>query len=471
MSLGGIHSAFEGVVFVKIISSGGIPMNSSDYSFEIPFGCRIIAANFDGGNLSSDAGLLLLREVDKRLGLTNRLAGCIRDGRDQRKVRLSCWEMLSQRVFGIAAGYEDCNDHDCLKSDPLLKLVTGRSPVSGDDLASQPTLSRLENSVSATELMRMEEVLLDIFIAGHKDKKVERLIVDADATDDPAYGQQEFEFFHGFYDCHCFLPLLVYVSADDGEQELVASVLRPGNVHSAHRLVSVIRRIVERLKVSLPDAKIVFRGDAGMGSPAVYDYCEDAGIDYAISLAKNSRLLDLGEDVLRDARAIYEETAEKVRIFGEFSYAAERWRCERRVVMKAEVVSKGENPRFVVTNIVDMSDADLYEFYCDRGDVENRIKELKDDLLSGRTSCHSFLANQFRFILHSAAFVLLQALRKLLFGTEFADAQVSTLRTRLLKVAARVRETTRRIWLMMPTSYPLKELWMCALSRLGLARV
>lgn len=442
-------------------------MKSSDLSLEIPFGSKTITANFDGGNLSSDAGLLLLGQVDKKLGLTKRLAGCIRDGRDQSKVHLSVMEMLRQRVFGIAADYEDCNDHDCLRSDPMLKLAAGRAPVSGDDLASQPTLSRLENSVSATELMRMEEVLLDIFISGHRDKPIRRLVIDADATDDPAHGQQEFEFFHGYYDCHCFLPLLVYVTADDGEQELVASVLRAGNVHAGHRLVSVLRRIVDRLKGAFPEAEIIFRGDAGMGAPAVYDLCEDAGIGYAISLAKNSRLLDFGEDILRDARAVYEETAEKVRSFGEFSYAADTWRAERRVVVKAEVVNKGENPRFVVTNIADMSAADLYEFYCDRGDVENRIKELKDDLLSGRTSCHRFLANQFRLILHSAAFVLLQALRKLLAGTEFADAQVSTLRTRLLKVGARVRETTRRIWLMMPTSYPLKELWMRIASRLA----
>lgn len=266
------------------------------------------------------------------------------------------------------------------------------------------------------------------------------------------------------------LSLLVYVTADGGEQELVASVLRPGNVHAGHRLVSVVKRVVGRLSQAFPEAEIVFRGDAGMGAPAVYDYCEDAGIGYVISLAKNSRLIELGQEHMRDVRAIYEETGEKVRHFGEFCYAADSWRGERRVVMKAEVVDKGENPRFVVTNIEQLSAVDLYEFYCDRGDVENRIKELKDDLLSGRTSCHAFLANQFRLILHSAAFVLLQALRKLLAGTEFADAQVSTLRTRLLKVGVRIRETTRRIWLMMPTGYPLKEIWMCIASRLSLAR-
>jgi hypothetical protein len=285
-------------------------------------------------------------------------------------------------------------------------------------------------------------------------------VIDADATDDPAHGQQQLEFFHGFYDCHCFLPLLVYVTADNGEQELVAAVLRPGNVHAGCKLVSVLSRIVERLAGAFPKANVVLRGDAGMALPEVYDFCEDAGIEYAISLSKNSRLLELGEQHLRDARAIYEETGEKVRHFGEFEYAAESWRTNRRVVMKAEVVDKGENPRFVVTNIDDMSEQETYEFYCGRGDVENRIKELKDDLASGRTSCHAFLANQFRLILHAAAFVLLQGLRKLLAGTEFANAQASTLRLRLLKIGVRVRQTTRRIWLMMPTSYPLKEVWL-----------
>lgn len=445
-------------------------MSSSKPCFEIPLGRKTIGASFDGGSLSSDAGLLLLREVDKKLGLTNRLAECIRDGRVRSKVKVTVAEMLCQRIMAIAAGYEDCNDHDTLKSDPMLKLASGRAPITGGDLASQPTLSRFENSISSTQLWRMEEVLLELFMSGHRGSKVRRLIIDADATDDPAHGQQQFEFFHGFYDCHCFLPLLVYVTADDGEQELVASVLRAGNVHAGHRLVSVLKRIVPRLATQFPDAQIVFRGDAGMALPAVYDFCEDAGVDYVVSLAKNSRLLELGEGILRDARAIYEETGEKVRHFGEFLYAAQSWPRERRVVMKAEIVDKGENPRFVATNISDLAAADLYDFYIDRGDVENRIKELKDDLLSGRTSCHLFLANQFRLILHSAAFVLMQALRKLLSGTEFADAQVSTLRTRLLKVGARVRETTRRIWLMMPTSYPLKELWMCVASRLGLAR-
>jgi hypothetical protein len=214
----------------------------------------------------------------------------------------------------------------------------------------------------------------------------------------------------------------------------------------------------------------VFRGDAGMALPAVYDYLEDEGVGYLISLGKNPRLLELAGPHLRDARAAYEETGEKVRQFGELYYAAETWRMERRVIVKAEVLTQGENPRFVLTNIQGVEPADLYEEYVDRGDVENRIKELKDDLLSGRTSCHSFIANQFRLILHAAAYVLMQGLRQLLAGTEMAAAQAGTLRVKLLKVGARVRETTRRIWVAMPTSYPNKRLWEIILTRITPAR-
>jgi hypothetical protein len=408
--------------------------------------------------------------VDDKLGFTGRLSGCVKDKRDSRKVKQKTHDMFRQRIFGIALGYEDCNDSDTLRSDPMLKLSVDRAPISGEDLASQPTLSRLENSVTARELVLMEEELLFLFIERHKESPPRRIVLDADATDDPTHGQQEFEFFHGYYDCHCYLPLLVYASADDGEQELVGAVLRAGNVHAGHKVVSVAKRVVSRLRAAFPEAEIIFRGDAGMALPEVYDWCEDAGISYVISLPKNCRLLEMAEEYLRCAEAAYEETGEKVRRFGEFYYAAESWRHERRVVVKAEVVNKGENPRFVVTNIGSGDAEDIYEFYIGRGDVENRIKELKGDLLSGRTSCHRFLANQFRLLLHAAAFVLIQAMRRLLSGTELAKAQVSTIRTRLLKVGARIKETTRSIWVKLPTSYPYQRIWEIILTRLSLAR-
>jgi hypothetical protein len=433
--------------------------------FEIPLGKRTLTANFDGGSISSDAGLVLLGQADKAIGLTTRLAGRVNDERDQSKVKQSVQDMLIQRIFGIACGYEDCNDHDALRSDPMLKVSAEREPVSGEDLASQPTLSRLENSVGARELWRMEETLLDLFIMRHREEPPVRIVIDADATDDPAHGQQEFEFFHGFYGCHCYLPLLVYVSADNGEQELAAAVLRPGNVHASHRLVSVLKRLVPRLAVAFPEAELVFRGDAGMALPAVYDYLEEEGLFYLISLPKNDVLLSLAKPFIGEARLAYEETGEKVRQFGEFLYRAKTWEHDRRVIVKAEVLPKGENPRFVLTNI-DGDPEYLYEEYTDRGDVENRIKELKDDLFSGRTSCHSFLANQFRLILHASAFLLLAAIRRMLSGTEMAKAQAGTIRAKLLKVGARVHETTRRIWVKMPDSYPYKNLWAVVFWRL-----
>ena len=438
---------------------------NSQLQFDIPFHGKRITANFDGGSMSSDAGLILLGQVDKSLGLTKHLAECVKDERDQRKVRQSVRDMLIQRIFGIACGYEDCNDHDTLRSDPMLKVSAEREPLTGEDLASQPTLSRLENAVRPRELYRMQEVMLGLFISRHLKEAPLRIVIDADATDDPAHGQQEFEFFHGFYGCHCYLPLLVYLTADDGEQELVAAVLRPGNVHAGHRLVSVLKRLVPRLKRAFPGTELVFRGDGGMALPAVYDYLEDEGLFYLISLPKNDVLLRVGEEFLLDARAIHEETGEKVRRFGDFYYSAKTWRQERKVIVKAEILSLGENPRFVLTNM-EGDPEELYEEYVQRGDVENRIKELKDDLLSGRTSCHSFLANQFRLLLHACAFVLFTAIRRMLSGTEMARAQAGTIRTKLLKVGARVRETTRRIWVEMPTSYPYKELWEVVLSRL-----
>ncbi len=446
-------------------------MSSSSFEHRIPFGRKEIVADFSGGCLSSDGGLLLLKGADEKIGLTDRLAGCIKDSRDATRVNQKVRDMLLQRIFGIACGYEDCNDFDTLRTDPMFKLAAGRDPDSGIDLASQPTLTRLENGVTRRELFLMEETLVSLFIERHRDSPPARIVLDPDATDDPTHGQQELEFFHGYYDCHCYLPLLVYATADGGEQELVAAVLRPGNVHASHKVLAVIRRVIAKIREAFPDVEIVLRGDAGMALPQVYDWCEDAGIPYVLSLGRNSRLLSLAEDYIADAEAAYEETGEKVRDFGEFSYAAETWRSERRVVVKAEVMAGGENPRFVVTNITGLDAEAVYEFYIDRGDVENRIKEIKDDLLSGRTSCHRFLANQFRLILHAAAFVLIQAIRRLLSGTELAAAQAGTIRTKLLKVGARVKETTRKIWVKLPTSYPYQRTWEVILTRLSQARI
>jgi hypothetical protein len=433
-----------------------------DYAAQVSFpalGRRDVVVDFNGGALSSDGGLILLRRVEHMQGVVSGMAACVTDRRQASKVKQSVLDMMLQRVLGIAQGYEDCNDFDELRSDPLFKLAAGRAPVSGRDLASQPTLSRLENSVRRREVRRMEDVLVDTFIANRRNAPPAMIVLDADATDDPAHGQQELEFYHGYYRCHCFLPLLVFASADEGEQELVAAVLRPGNRHAGHRVVSIIKRVAQRLAAAFPSSRIVLRGDAALAVPPVYNYCEEAGLDYVISLPKNSRLLDLAEPNKQEAQELYATTQEKVRLFGEVQYAAGKWKRQRRVIVKAELTKKGYNPRFVVTSLQDLGPEQLYSFYTDRGDVENRIKELKCDLASGRTSCHGFVANQFRLLMHAAAFVLMQALRRLLASTAWANAQASTIRVRLLKVGALVTESVRRIWVRLPSSFPAQDAW------------
>jgi hypothetical protein len=440
-------------------------MSNSGNHLSFPsVGCKEVIARFDGGRVSSDGGLLLVKQVDASLGLTVGLSRCITDDRQQSKVRQSVQDMIRQRVYGIVAGYEDCNDFDTLCSDPLFKIAADRKPVSGEDLASQPTLSRLENSITASDLLKMAELLVRLFINRHRRAAPTQIILDLDATDDPAHGQQELEFYHGYYRTHCFLPLLVYGTADDGEQELLAAVLRPGNKHAGHGSVSILRRILPMLREAFPECRFLVRGDGGFALPAFYNWCEQAGVEYAISLPKNSRLRELSSDIEQEARALFEETQNKVRHFGQIEYAASTWPRPRRVVVKAEMTAKGYNPRFVVTNLPADDPAlespeSLYGFYTDRGDVENRIKELKLDVRSGRTSCHRFLANQFRLMLHAAAFILLQALRALLRDTEGETWQAGTIRTKLLKVGALVSESVRRIAIALPTSYPLQHLW------------
>jgi len=423
-----------------------------------PAGKPVVVSN-DGGALTSDAGALLLRGVDDRLGLTRRLAGCVVDRREPGKVRHEMVSLLRQRIYQIALGYEDCNDADSLRGDPALKLAVGRSPQDAD-LASQPTLSRLENAVGWRECRRINEALLACYLERHRSNPPWRIVLDVDATDDETHGQQQLSFFHGYYDHHCYLPLLVFAQAEGkGEQELIAAMLRPGNVHAGFRAMAVLPRVVARLRDAFPGCLIELRADSALALPEVYEGCEKLAIPYTISLPKNQRLKAFAEPFMNQARALYAECGEKVQVFGEFLYAADTWSQERRVVCKAEVMSKGENPRFVVTNRTTPKPKAVYRFYCQRGDPENRIKELKADLKADRLSCHGFWANQFRLLLHAAAYVLMQGMRKLLAGTELARAQVHTLRLHLLKVGARVKESVRRVLVQLPSAYPWFELW------------
>lgn len=431
-------------------------------------GRREVVGRFDGGLVSSDGGLLLLREVDQRYGVTAAIGGCLRDRRQPGKVRQSMHDLVRQRVYQIACGYEDCNDAATLAGDPLLKAAVDRAPESDPDLASQPTLSRFENGVSPSDLYRAAQVLVDLFIA-QTAPSPKRIVLDIDATDDPTHGRQQLSFFHGYYDTYCYLPLLCFASADGGPQQLLAAVLRPGNVHAGAKTVVILKRIVARLRAAWPGTQIVLRGDSGLALPEIYDWCEAHGVDYLIGLARNPRLQEMAEPFLAQARDEHRETQLKVRRLHEVRYAADSWPHERRVITKAEVTAQGDNPRFVVTSLQDATPEDLYQLYAERADVENRIKELKNDLAADRTSCHRFVANQCRLLLHALAFVLLTLLRGLLAGTELATAQATTLRTRLLKVGVRVRQTTRKLWLHLATAYPWQHLWRLILDRLRAA--
>jgi hypothetical protein len=426
-----------------------------------------LTGGFDGGDISSDGGLMLVAAADERLGLTRQLADCVTDPREPAKVKHQLSELFAQRVYQIAAGYEDCNDADDLRHDPVLKTAVGRLPQTGRDLASQPTLSRFENAVTRRELWHMAQVLVEQFVARHADRRPKYVVLDFDATDDATHGQQQFAEFHGFYETHCYLPLLVTAQVDDGPQELLVALLRRGRSHASRSALAVLRRLVERLRQQWPGLPILVRGDSGFAIPARYDWCEaqDAPVWYLIGLAQNARLRALAKPHLQAARAEYARTGEKVRRLHAARYAAQPWPHRRRVLIKAEVAAKGDNPRFVVTNLRGRA-AGLYDLYAARGAMENRIKELKCDLQMDRTSCHRFAANQFRVLLHAAAYLLHCALRAALADTELSTAQVGTLQRRLLKLGVRVKETARRVWLQFASSCPLQNLWPVVLARL-----
>jgi hypothetical protein len=302
--------------------------------------------------------------------------------------------------------------------------------------------------------------LLDAYIARHGAAPPGRIVIDADATDDETHGHQQLSFFHGYYDHHCYLPLLVFAQTEGtGEQELIGAMLRPGNKHAGHRAMMFLERVIDRLRAAFPDCELQLRADSGLALPEVYDGCDELVLPYMISLPKNQRLVRMVQAWMAEARAMHAKTAEKVQLFAEFTYAADSWDRERRVIAKAEVTSQGDNPRFVVTSLAGGEPKDIYRCYCQRGDPENRIKELKGDLKADRLSCHRFWANQFRLLLHAAAYVLMQHMRSMLQDSELARAQVGTLRLRLLKVGARITESVRRVLVQLPSAYGWADLW------------
>jgi hypothetical protein len=418
---------------------------------------REVEARFDGGDVTSDAGVLLLRQADKRLGLTASLSGAVSDRRQQSKVRHGMEQMVQERVYAIACGYEDANDLDRLREDAALKTACGFRPTRRGVLAAQPTISRMENAVSKKDLLRMAIALAEAVVR-QLPRKTRCVVLDIDATDDPCHGQQQFEIFNAYYDEHCYLPLHLYVTGSDGRQRLLGALLRPGNASYRTGLFGMLRLAIRILRARFPGVRITLRADAGFGYGDVLAFCERHGLLYAIGISVNKRLTTLSTPIQMDCAIKHGWEGDGCREYGEFEYKAKSWSHARRVVVKVEVTQGKLNPRFVVTNL-QRTPARLYAFYCERGDRENRIKELKLDMFSGRTSCHRFLANQMRLVLHSAAYALMQALQAAAAGTPWGNAQAATLRSRLLKVGGRVIETCRRIWFHLPSSFPYREAW------------
>jgi hypothetical protein len=432
--------------------------------FDRPLVCR-----FDLPNASSDGGAVLLKAADSQVGLIEELARAIQDNRVPGKVDHGIQGLLSQRIFGIACGYADANDAARLAHDPVHKMLVDRDPIDGDPLASQPTLSRLENAVGTRDLYRMGETILGIVIDRHRQKlgkRCRKVIVDLDSTDDPTHGAQQLSFFRSHYDTWCYLPLLGFLSFDnEPEQYLFTALLRPGNASDKWGVLGILRRIIPQLRQAFPNARILVRLDGGFGSPEILAFLDDEPrVDYAVGFAKNSVLLRLSRKLMRKARGISRRNGRTEHLYGECIYAARRWRRERRVIIKAELVrhpgrKPKDNPRFVVTNLRQTPRWVYEKIYCARGDVENRIKELKDGLEIDRTSCSRFLANQFRVLLTAAAYVLLQELRFHAARTPCARAQVWILRERLLKLGAQIVCSVRRILLRLPDSYPFADAW------------
>jgi hypothetical protein len=425
------------------------------YTFDTEAGLRLEAA-FDGGRLTSDGGLPWLAEAEAQLGVCAALAACVRDWR-RGAARHSLETLVRQRVFQIACGYEDQNDADTLRGDPLLKLACGRLPDSGADLASQPTLSRLENAVGRRAVEAMAEALVALYIRERgRAGAPARVLLDLDGTDDPAHGEQEGVAYHGYYRQHMYHPLLVF----DGETgQPVAAVLRPGNAHASRFVVLVLRRLVRRLRAAWPGVAVEVRADSGFATPRLYAWCEGEGVAYTIGLIPNPALERLAAPLLALARARSEaEGGAKVRLAGEAAYRAGTWDRPRRVVFKAEALAKGPNTRFVVTSEGGPPLA-VYDHYVDRGGAENYVKDLKNALVADRLSDCRFWPNAFRLILHTAAYWLLATLRRRLAGSEAAAYQLDTLRLRLIKVAGRVRELGHRVRLHLASSHPGEPLW------------
>lgn len=428
-------------------------------TFEFPrVNRRVVEASFDGGDITSDGGVVLLRQADRLLGLSEAITRALKDPRRQASCDHDLKSLLRQRLYAIALGYEDLNDHDALRQDVALQTAVERD----QSLASAPTLCRFDNRVDRETAWRLHEVLVEQFIDSFK-RPPKKLILDFDATDDAVHGEQEGRFFHGFYRHYCFLPLYVFC----GDQLLV-SYLRPSNIDGAKHSWAILSLLVKRLRQAWPKVKIVFRGDSGFCRWKMLAWCDRHGIGYIVGLAKNKRLNVLTALLQGEAAACFASTGQKIRWFTDIHYGARSWDRARRVIAKIEYSQHGVNPRYVVTNLE--ADAKyLYDkLYCARGDMENRIKESQLDMFGDRTSCQRWWGNQFRLLLSSLAYTLIEAIRRIaLKGTELARAYVGTIRLKLFKIGAVILKNTRRIRFLLASGCPYQELYFLVAHRLA----
>lgn len=418
---------------------------------------RKVQANFNGGNITSDGGVMLLKQTDKLINMTPRIAAMIDDPRCKGKVDHPIVDMLRQRVYGLAMGYEDVNDHTHLRKDIAIQTAVG----SDKDLASSSTLNRFENSVDEKLCKKMNSMFVEFFIESFE-RPPEKVILDFDPTDCPVYGNQAGKFFHGYYKHYCFLPLYVFSG-----KHLLAACLKPADTDPSKGALDLLKSISERIREEWPDVKIIFRADSGFCRHHLMDFCDEHDIGYIIGIGKNPRLRKKSKSLLKMAKYRFEALNEKLRLFGEFQYGAESWKYERRIIAKLECSDEGISSRFLVTNITGNCQ-DLYEnLYCARGEAENRIKAQQMDLFSDRTSCTKWFPNQFRILMSGLAYILMEAIRRLsLSKTELAFATCGSIRLKLLKIGAVVTRNTRRVRMLLSSSYPYQKLFRKVVCRL-----
>jgi hypothetical protein len=464
-----------------------MPTECTQRTFEFqPLGRRQVTARFDGGTITSDGGALLLREIEQQTGILRQFAACFTDHRDPEAIEHTAEALLAQRVYGLALGYEDLNDHEQLRHDPLLAVLVDNPDPTGEQrlrrrdrgkaLAGKSTLNRLElTPVGADEHSRYKKIVahhdriepffVDVFLQLHP-RPPARIVLDLDATDVPLHGHQAGRFFHGYYRHYCYLPLYIFCG-----EHLLCAQLRPADIDAAAGVVKQLARIVDRIRRAWPQVQIVVRGDSGFCREPLMRWCEEHGVDYVLGLAKNQRLIRALGQQLHEAQTQFAQTGQAARVFRDFEYRTRNsWSQARRVVGKAEHLAKGANPRFVVTSLAsEACDArTLYEQeYCARGEMENRIKEQQLYLFADRTSAATMRANQLRLWLSGVAYTLLQALRQLgLADTELARARCDTIRLKLLKIGAQVRVTVRRVWFSLAESCPHQRVFVAAYERL-----